>query len=160
MKALGGFVSYARRYNHLALLDLAGEDDVDGSQATGDHIEPGTKAASVPTTNGHTPAPEPDEALAYPTEAHLAALRKLALETCHEDLEAFETRLRRTAGLPAHASLAPKLLCRTLKMTTYMEVYGWYVKLQEQLAKSHKEMIDGATPGSAQYQQPSHGSDH
>ena len=40
MKARGGFVSYVRCYNHLALLDLAGEEDVDGSQATGDHIAP------------------------------------------------------------------------------------------------------------------------
>ena len=31
VKALGGFVSYARRYNTLALLDLSAEDDLDGS---------------------------------------------------------------------------------------------------------------------------------
>ena len=48
VKALGGFISYARRYNTLALLDLSAEDDPDGSQATGDHIEPRTKATAAP----------------------------------------------------------------------------------------------------------------
>jgi hypothetical protein len=112
--------------------------------------EEGTSgAATPPVTNGHRPAQEPDESLAHPTESHLSALRTLALDTCHEDVEAFETRVRRTAGLPAHASLAPKLLCRTLSMKTYMEVYGWYVNLEKQLAKGQgKEATDGATPAS------------
>ena len=161
VKSLGAFLSYARRFSTIALLDMTAEDDLDATLADGDHIEPrrkaSTSAAAAHThphgdvnSNGHAPAPEPDKDLEHPTEAHLNALRTLAVTTCGEAVDAFETRLRRTAGLPAQASLAPKLLSRTLKMSTYMEVYGWYVNLNTQLAKSNKEVSDGAQPGPAQ----------
>ncbi len=139
VKALGGFVNYARRYNYLALLDLAGEDDVDGSPATGDHIEPRGKTVSAPsTTNGHTPTPAPevsdDATLAHPTESHLAALRNLALTECEEPVEVFEDRLRTTMKIPKQASVAPKLLTRTMTMQAYMELFAYYRRLEAQLA--------------------------
>jgi hypothetical protein len=113
--------------------------------------EDGTAGApTLPATNGHSTAPEPDASLAHPTESHLSALRSLALITCHEDVEAFETRVRRTAGLPAHASLAPKLLTRTLSMSTFMEVYGWYVNLEKQLAKAKGKEASGGTAPTTQ----------
>jgi hypothetical protein len=82
-------------------------------------------AATPPATNGHRPAPEPDESLAHPTESHLAALRNLAVTECQDPVEVFEDRLRRTMGVPKHASVSPRLLTKTMSMQAYMEVYGF-----------------------------------
>jgi hypothetical protein len=152
VKALGGFVSYARRYNYLALLDLAGEDDVDGSQATGDHIEPRAKPASVPASNGH--APEPGEkSLEHPTESHLAALRNLAVTECQEPVDLYEDRLRTMMKIPKQASVSPRLLTKTMSMTTYMEIFAYYRRLEAQLAKG-KEAARGNAPQEAAVSQP------
>jgi ERF superfamily len=154
VKALSGFISYARRYNTLALLDLSAEDDLDGSQATGDHIEPRTKAASAPVaTNGHTPPPAPDESLAHPTESHLAALKNLACTECGDPLEVYEDRLRTTMKIPKQASVAPKLLTRTMSMAQYMDVFAYYRRLEAQLVKG-KEATGGTAPTTQQIPQP------
>jgi hypothetical protein len=157
VKALGGFVSHARRYNHLALLDLAGEDDTDGAQATGDHVEPTTKAAPA-STNGHTPAtaavassnghtpPPPTEPQDRPTEKHIAALQTLALETCGEDPEVFATRIRQVMGLKPSASTSARLLTRTQTMAQYMVRFEYYTKLESQLARKTITEVSHGTP--------------
>jgi hypothetical protein len=102
-------------------------------------------APTMPETNGHKPAPEPDASLAHPTEAHLAALRNLAVTECQEPVEVYEDRLRRTMGIPKQASVAPKLLTRTMTMQAYMDVFAYYRRLEAQLAK-RKEATRGTTP--------------
>jgi hypothetical protein len=94
--------------------------------------EDGTAGAA---TNGHSPAPEPDEALAHPTEGHLAALRNLAVTECQEPVDVYEDRIRTTMKIPKQASVAPKLLTRTMTMQAYMELFAYYRRLEAQLAK-------------------------
>jgi hypothetical protein len=101
--------------------------------------EGGTPGAA---TNGHKPAQDTDEALAHPTESHLAALKNLACTECGDPIEVYEDRLRRTMGIPKNASVAPKLLTRTMTMQAYMEVFGFYRRLEAQLAKG-KEGTNG-----------------
>jgi hypothetical protein len=98
--------------------------------------EDGTPGAStLPATNGHTLAPESDESLAHPTEGHLAALKNLACTECSEPVEVYEDRIRTTMKIPKQASVAPKLLTRTMTMQAYMEVFAYYRRLEAQLAK-------------------------
>jgi hypothetical protein len=106
-----------------------GEDGTAGAAIT---PAPATKA---PATNGHRPAQDPDEALAYPTEGHIAALSNLALTECQEDKEVFDQRIRQTMGLKADASVAPRLLTRTMTMAQYMDIFAYYRRLESQLAK-------------------------
>lgn len=87
-----------------------------------------------------------DDSLAHPTESHLAALRNLAVTECGDPVEVFEDRLRRTMGVPKNASVSPRLLTKTMSMTAYMEVFGWYVNLEKQLAEAKgKETSNGTT---------------
>ena len=88
-----------------------------GTQFVGAELGEGEHIVDAPVTttvaagsngNGHTPAPETD--LEHPTEAHLAALRKLAVTVCMEEVDVFEDRLRRAMGVPKHASVSPRLL--------------------------------------------------
>jgi hypothetical protein len=87
----------------------------------------------VAPTNGHDPHPE------RPTEAHIGALRTLALQECGTDEEEFQTRIRRTMGLKPGASVAPKLLSRAMSMSQYMTVFEYYACLSEQLARPTPE---------------------
>jgi hypothetical protein len=82
------------------------------------------------------------------TEAHLSALRALALQDCQEPVELFEARLRRTAKLPAQASVSPRLLVKTLPMSAYMEIFAYYTTLKGQLARKSPEGTHGAVQAS------------
>ena len=102
--------------------------------------EDGTPGApTMPATNGHSTAPE------HPTEGHLAALRNLAVTECQEPVDVYEDRIRTTMKIPKQASVAPKLLTRTMSMAQYMELFAYYRRLEAQLAKG-KETIGGTTP--------------
>jgi hypothetical protein len=103
--------------------------------------------AGAPTT----PAPKADEGLAHPTESHLAALRNLAVTECQEPLEVYEDRIRTTMKIPKQASVAPKLLTRTMSMPAYMDVFAYYRRLEAQLAKGKEtpganDSADASTP--------------
>jgi hypothetical protein len=117
--------------------------------------EDGTPGApTLPATNGHSPAPE------HPTESHLAALKNLACTEYGDPIEVYEDRLRRTMGVPKNASVAPKLLTRTMTMQAYMEVFGFYRRLEAQLAKGKEGTPDGTAPANpvvASATQPSTG---
>jgi hypothetical protein len=108
-------------------------------------------AATLPATNGHSPAREPDEGLAHPTEGHLAALRNLALTECGEDLDVYEQRLRQTMKIPKQASVAPKLLTRTMTMQAYMDVFAYYCRLEAQLAQSKGQEAPRADQPSSKF---------
>jgi hypothetical protein len=138
LTATGSLITYLRRYTSTALLGVCGEADEDGSAAEGSSIAVQALLTEPVSSNGHTPgpAPEPDASMEHPTESHLAALRNLALTECHEELEVFEDRLRRTMGVPKNASVSPRLLTKTMSMQAYMEVYGFYRRLEEQLLKA------------------------
>jgi hypothetical protein len=90
-------------------------------------------AATPPATNGH------------PTESHLAALRNLAVTECQEPVDVYEDRIRTTMKIPKQASVAPKLLTRTMTMQAYMELFAYYRRLEAQLAKG-KETPGGTVP--------------
>jgi hypothetical protein len=92
-------------------------------------------APTLPATNGHSTAPE------HPTEGHLAALRNLAVTECQEPVDVYEDRIRTTMKIPKQASVAPKLLTRTMSMAQYMDVFAYYRRLEVQLAKGKE------TPG-------------
>jgi len=102
-------------------------------------------AATPPSTNGHTPAPEPDEAPTHPTEGHLAALRNLAVTECGDPSEVYEDRLRTMMKIPKQASVSSRLLTKTMAMSTYMEIFAYYRRLEAQLAKG-KEATGGTAP--------------
>ena len=115
--------------------------------------EDGTAGAAItpaPATNGHRPAPKPDEALAHPTEGHLAALRNLALTECGEEIDVYEDRLRTMMKIPKQASVAPKLLTRTMTMQAYMDVFAYYRRLEAQLAKAKGKETPGGTASTPQ----------
>ena len=81
--------------------------------------EGGTAGApTLPATNGHSTAPE------HPTESHLAALRNLAVTECGDPVDVYEDRLRTTMKIPKQASVAPKLLTRTMTMQAYMGLFA------------------------------------
>jgi hypothetical protein len=118
--------------------------------------EDGTAGAAtppIPATNGHTPAPEPDATLAHPTEGHLAALRNLAVTECQEPVEVYEDRIRTTMKIPQQASVSPRLLTKTMSMSTYMELFAYYRRLEAQLAKG-KETLGGTVPTTQPAAQP------
>ena len=101
--------------------------------------EGGTAGApTLPATNGHSAAPE------HPTESHLAALRNLAVTECQEPVDVYEDRIRTTMKIPKQASVAPKLLTRTMSMAQYMDLFAYYRRLEAQLAKGK-----GASSGTA-----------
>jgi hypothetical protein len=91
--------------------------------------EDGTPGAATP------PAPE------HPTEGHLAALRNLAVTECQEPVDVYEERIRTMMKIPKQASVSPRLLTKTMSMTTYMEVFAYYRRIEAQLAKGKE------TPG-------------
>jgi hypothetical protein len=130
LQPTGSAMSYGRRYSISALLALAADDD--GASASGDVITGQTTKPAAPT-NGHDPNPE------RPTEAHIAALRTLALQECGADVEAFEHRIRRIMGLKPGTSVAPKLLTRTMTMVQDMAVFEHYTRLAAQLARPTPE---------------------
>jgi hypothetical protein len=99
------------------------------------------------------PAPKADASLEHPTESHLAALRNLAVTECQEPLEVYEDRIRTTMKIPKQASVAPKLLTRTMTMQAYMEVFAYYRRLEAQLAKG-KETTGGTAPTTQPVSQP------
>jgi hypothetical protein len=90
-------------------------------------------------------ARNPSEPSERPTEAHISALRAFAMGDCGELEDVLADRIRRTMGLKAGASVAPKLLTRTMSMTQYMAVFEHYTHLKSQLARNTLEVSDGAT---------------
>jgi hypothetical protein len=80
----------------------------------------------------------------------MSALRTLALQDCHEPEDVLADRIRRTMGLKATASVAPKLLTRVMPMTVYTELFAYYTNLKGQLARTPKGPSDGSpTPQDA-----------
>jgi hypothetical protein len=143
MQEVGAISTYIRRYQQSSLLNIATEDDDDAASTHGATTEPSTKAPVVPTAarNGHAP-PSQDATLEHPTESHLAALRNLAVTECGEPVEVFEGRVRQMMKLPKQASVSPRLLSKSMPMTTYMEMFAYYRRLEAQLAKG-QETTDG-----------------
>jgi hypothetical protein len=149
MQEVGAISTYIRRYQQSSLLNIATEDDDDASSTAGATTEP---KATVPASNGHAPDPR-ETSLEHPTEGHIAALRNLALTECGEELEVFEGRIRQMMKLPKQASVSPRLLARSMTMTTYMELFAYYRRLEAQLAKG-KEASRGNAPQEAAVSQP------
>jgi hypothetical protein len=133
MQEVGSLSTYIRRYQQSSMLNLVTEDDDDGASTTGATTEPvATKAQTPASTNGSGPTHGTPE---RPTEVHISALTALALKDCGEEPEVFEDRIRRTMGIPAKASVAPKLLSRTMTMQAYMTVFEHYTNLKAQLTR-------------------------
>jgi hypothetical protein len=134
MQSFGMAATYIKRYAQQALLNVSTEDDDDAASLNDSHKADKSAATangrgSEPVNgNGHTPPPELYASLEHPTESHLAALKNLALTECREELEVYEDRLRRTMGVPKHASVSPR----------------WYVNLEKQLAKSKGQEVTRA----------------
>lgn len=151
MQDFGSVATYAKRYAQQALLNVSTEDDDDAASLNGSSKADKSAAASngrpseSVAANGHTPAPEPDESLAHPTESHLAALRNLAVTECQEPVDVYEDRIRTTMKIPKQASVSPRLLTKTMTMAAYMEVFAYYRRLEAQLAKG-KEVPGATTP--------------
>jgi hypothetical protein len=118
-----------------------------GTPFVGEELSEGAHVADTPVTEDRpsTPSPVPvgehssSGTTERPTEAHISALTALALKDCSEEKEVFETRLRRTMGVPAQASVAPKLLTRAMTMAQYMTVFEHYTRLKMQLARKTPE---------------------
>jgi hypothetical protein len=159
MQDFGSCCTYLKRYSLQAQLGLATEEDDDAASLNGASKAEKSAAAvngrpSEPvSSNGHTPAPGPDESLAHPTEGHLAALRNLAVTECQEPVDVYEDRIRQTMKIPKQASVSPRLLTRSMTMTTYMELFTFYRRLEAQLAKG-KETRGGTTPTTQPAAQP------
>ena len=157
MQNFGMTSTYLKRYAQQALFNISTEDDDDAASLNGASKTTAAKSvAPAPApTNGHTPAPtpEPAEALERPTEGHIAALANLALTECHEDKEVYYQRIRQVMGLKPSASVAPRLLTRTMTMAQYMDLFAYYRRLEAQLAKA-KEGSHGTTPVQATVPQP------
>jgi hypothetical protein len=66
----------------------------------------------------------------------------LAVVQCEEDPEAFAQRIRRIMKLKPTASVAPKLLTRTMLMSQYLEVLGYYQRLKAQLDRPNISLED------------------
>jgi hypothetical protein len=138
MTAIGSLITYLRRYTSGPLLGVAADDDDDGAAADGSHITLQASNRETITTpvqtngNGHPPAALKTDAVDRPTAAHIEALFALA-EQCHEEPEVFEVRLRTVMGLKPSASVARKLLPRTMTMEHYMRAVAYYQTLLAQL---------------------------
>jgi hypothetical protein len=65
----------------------------------------------------------------------LDGLWALATETCHEDVDVFATRIRRTMALPPNASVAKRLLAKTMTGEQYQQLWDYYETLASQLAR-------------------------
>jgi len=141
--AIGSLITYLRRYTSCPLLGVCAEEDDDASAVEGNCIttqasKRETTTASVLTNgNGHPPAPPKAEGVERPTEKHIEALCTLAAQ-CHEDLEVFEQRLRTIMGLKPSASVARRLLPRTMTMAHYMDAVAYYQRLLAQLERVHE----------------------
>jgi hypothetical protein len=92
-------------------------------------------------TSGAPTLPAPE----HPTESHLAALRNLAVTECQEPVDVYEQRIRTMMKIPKQASVSPRLLTKTMSMTTYMDIFAYYRRLEAQLAKG-KETPGGTAP--------------
>jgi hypothetical protein len=139
MQNFGMTCTYLKRYAQQALLNISTEDDDDAASLNGSNKaeKPAAAAklrASEPVSaNGHTPPlGEPTD---RPSEQHITALQTLALTECGEDRDVFEQRIRTIMGLKPAASVAPKLLTRTMDMSQYMQAFEYYTKLKAQLAR-------------------------
>jgi hypothetical protein len=134
MQDFGSACTYGKRYAQQALLNISTEDDDDAASLNG-ASQPPTRQATQASPNGHAPEPAQADALAHPTEGHIIALQSLALTTCHEDKEVYDQRIRTIMKLQPSASVAPKLLTRTMSMAQYMTLFDYYTRLAAQLAK-------------------------
>jgi hypothetical protein len=144
MQEVGSLSTYIRRYQQSSMLNIVTEDDDDGASTTGATTEPvATKAAAPMRANGHGTTSAPTE---RPTEGHITALSTLALTECGEEKEVFEQRIRQVMGLKPSASVAPKLLTRTMTMAQYMAVFEHYTRLQAQLARKTSEVTQAHHP--------------
>jgi len=95
-----------------------------------------------PSTNGQAPPTQPTHGQEHPTEADITALTTLAIVACHEDPDVFGQRIRRMMSLKPSASVAPKLLTRTMLMSQFEEAMAYYQRLQAQLTRP-TEVTDG-----------------
>jgi ERF superfamily len=126
MQEAGSISTYLRRYQQSALLGIVTEDDDDAASTAGASTVPAPQPAMapvVPATHGHASPPaarRTSESPERPTEAHISALRALAMQDCHTEPDELDDRIRRTMGLKATASVAPRLLSRSMTMAQYM----------------------------------------
>jgi hypothetical protein len=109
-----------------------------GTQFVGtEELSEGEHICDAPVTNGHsdTIAPQPPSTNGkdHPSEEDIATLTTLAVVACHEDADVFGQRLRTIMKLKPSASVAPKLLTRTMTMGQYQEALSYYQRLQAQL---------------------------
>jgi hypothetical protein len=150
MQDFGSACTYGKRYAQQALLNISTEDDDDAASLNGSSKVPAEKAVTTPaaSTNGHSPMPPVTLEVAVgdrPTDAHISALRALALQDCAEPEDVQADRIRRAMGLKAGASMAPKLLTRTMSMAQFMTVFEFYTQLKAQLARKAPEVTHGPT---------------
>jgi hypothetical protein len=64
-------------------------------------------------------------------------LTTLAIVECREDVEVFSQRLRTMMKRKPSASVAPKLLTRTMTMSHFQEALAYYQRLKAQLDRSN-----------------------
>jgi hypothetical protein len=117
---------------------------------------PKNPTSSAVSSNGHAPEPPmhpTTEATRRPAEEDITALTTLAVVECREDADVFGQRLRTIMKLKPSASVAPKLLTRTMTMAQYQEVLAYYERLQAQLAR-RTEVSDGFTAQAAPVAEP------
>jgi hypothetical protein len=143
--AVGSLITYLRRYTSCPLLGVCAEEDDDASAVEGNCIttQASNRETSTPPVqtngNGHSSAPPKTEGVDRPTEQHITALFALA-EQCQEEPEVFEQRLRTVMGLKPSASVARRLLPRTMSMGQSLETVRYYQNLLTRL----EEVKDGA----------------
>jgi hypothetical protein len=114
---------------------FVGQDLTEGEHVADAPVTPPQSPTSAPTNGKGPQTPLASELTDRPTEVHLTALTTLAVVECHEEPEAFAARLRQVMRLKPTASVAPKLLTRTMSMAHYMEVMAYYQRLQQQLSR-------------------------
>lgn len=152
MQNFGMTCTYVKRYAQQALLNISTEDDDDAASLNGSSKPATSKPVATPaaSTNGHQP-PVPtglDATQMHPTEANIAALYALAVEACGESRDVIDDRIRRALGVKAGASVAPKLLSRSMPMAAFMAVYEHYTRVHAQLARPNiqENPSDGPQP--------------
>jgi hypothetical protein len=140
-----------------------------GTEFVGQDLTEGEHVADAPVTNGQpdtpAPAPTPTNGKASPTQPptstkvsveQLDGLFLLATETCSEDAEVFATRLRRIMQLPPNASVAKRLLAKTMTPEQYAQAWTYYQTLLAQLTRktTQEGQSDGTLPQNTSVAEP------
>jgi hypothetical protein len=121
----------------LGWLDETELETIPQRQVTSSNVVP------LPEGESHAPASSNGDITSndvVPPKA-IEALIALACESCHEDREAFATRVRRAMTLKEDAPITKRVLCESMTTEAYRTVHAWYETLYAQLQRKTTETV-------------------